>query len=55
MADAQIVNLSTDRRFIMAYSASLTIAIAALDGDTSERISTKAFTLNSNPGRSLVE
>jgi hypothetical protein len=30
MADAQIVNLSTDRRFIMAYSAALTIAIAVL-------------------------
>jgi hypothetical protein len=30
MADAQIVNLSADRRFIMAYSAALTIAIAAL-------------------------
>jgi hypothetical protein len=30
MADAQIVNLSTDRRFIMAYSAALTIANAAL-------------------------
>jgi hypothetical protein len=30
MADAQIANLSTDRRFIMAYSAALTIAIAAL-------------------------
>jgi uncharacterized protein len=30
MADAQIVNLSTDRRFIMAYSAALTVAIAVL-------------------------
>jgi hypothetical protein len=30
MADAQIVNLSSDRRFMMAYSAALTIAIAAL-------------------------
>jgi len=30
MADAQIVNLSTDRRFIMAYSATLTIGIIAL-------------------------
>jgi hypothetical protein len=28
--DAQIVNLSTDRQFIMAYSAALTLAIAAL-------------------------
>ena len=30
MADAQIVTLSVDRRFIMAYSAALTIAIVAL-------------------------
>jgi hypothetical protein len=28
--DAQIINLSIDRRFIMAYGAALTVAIAAL-------------------------
>jgi hypothetical protein len=30
IADAEITNLSSDRRFIMAYSAALTIGIAAL-------------------------
>jgi Mg/Co/Ni transporter MgtE len=30
IADAQIVNLSMDRRFTMAYSAGLTIGIVAL-------------------------
>ena len=58
MADAQIVNLSTDRRFIMAYSAALTIAIAALaasgyraasEGHHYWTIQSLAFTLGTDP------
>jgi hypothetical protein len=58
MADAQIVNLSADRRFIMAYSAALTIAIAALaasgyraasEGHHYWTIQSLAFTLGTDP------
>ena len=58
MADAEITNLSTDRRFIMAYSAALTIGIVALAASgyraTSEghhywTIQSLAFTLGVDP------
>jgi hypothetical protein len=58
IADAQITNLSTDRRFIMAYSAGLTIGIVALaasgyratgEGHHYWTIQSLAFTLGSDP------
>ena len=58
MADAQIVNLSTDRRFIMAYSAALTLAIDTLaasgyrpasEGHHYWTIQSLAFTLGKDP------
>ena len=58
MADAQIVTLSVDRRFIMAYSAALTIAIVALaasgyraanQGHHYWTIQSLAFTLGIDP------
>lgn len=58
LADAQISNLSTDRRFIMAYSAALTMGIAALaasgyragiEGHHYWTIQSLAFTLGTDP------
>ena len=58
IADAQITNLSTDRRFIMAYSAALTIGIVALaasgyqaasEGHHYWTIQSLAFTLGVDP------
>jgi hypothetical protein len=58
LSDAQIVSLSADRRFIMAYSAALTIGIAALaacgyragsEGHHYWTIQSLAFTLGTDP------
>jgi hypothetical protein len=58
IADAQIVNLSTDRRFIMAYSAALIIGVADLaaggyraasEGHHYWTIQSLAFTLGTDP------
>jgi hypothetical protein len=58
IVDSEITNLSTDRRFIMAYSAALTIGIAALaasgyraasEGHHYWTIQSLAFTLGTDP------
>jgi len=58
MADAEITNISTDRRFILAYSAVLTVGIIALavsgyraasEGHHYWTIQSLAFTLGVDP------